>query len=94
MVDAALNMLGPDLELLTEIMLDLGAKHSRYGVRPQMFPIMGICLIETVDELCGGISAAEKAAWRDTYGALSGDMLQGQKQLSLSKLPSNASSCL
>lgn len=31
MLDTALNMLGPDIELLTEIMLDLGSKHVRYG---------------------------------------------------------------
>ena len=27
MIDKALGMLGPDIELLTEILLDLGAKH-------------------------------------------------------------------
>jgi hypothetical protein len=41
MLDTVLNMLGPDIELLTEIMLDLGAKHLRYGVKPDMFPRMG-----------------------------------------------------
>jgi hypothetical protein len=40
-LDTALNMLGPDIELLTEIMLDLGVKHVTYGVKPEYFPIMG-----------------------------------------------------
>jgi hypothetical protein len=31
MIDTALNMLGPDIELLTEIMTELGLKHVRYG---------------------------------------------------------------
>jgi hypothetical protein len=31
MIDTALNMLGPDIELLTEIMTELGIKHVRYG---------------------------------------------------------------
>jgi hemoglobin-like flavoprotein len=40
-LDTALNMLGPDIELLTEIMLDLGVKHVTYGVKHEYFPIMG-----------------------------------------------------
>jgi hypothetical protein len=31
MIDKALGMLGPDIELLTEILLDLGQKHVGYG---------------------------------------------------------------
>ena len=31
MIDKALGMLGPDIELLTEIMLELGQKHVGYG---------------------------------------------------------------
>jgi hypothetical protein len=34
MIDKALSMLGPDIELLTEILLELGEKHVRYGVKP------------------------------------------------------------
>ena len=37
MIDKALGMLGPDIELLTEILLDLGAKHVGYGVKPGEF---------------------------------------------------------
>jgi hypothetical protein len=29
MIDKALGMLGPDIELLTEILLDLGIKHVK-----------------------------------------------------------------
>jgi hypothetical protein len=38
MIDKALGMLGPDIELLTEILLDLGKKHVNYGVKPEFFP--------------------------------------------------------
>ena len=31
MIDTSLSMLGPDIELLTEIMEELGIKHIRYG---------------------------------------------------------------
>ena len=37
MLDASLGMLGPDIELLTEIMVELGFKHWRFGVAPDMY---------------------------------------------------------
>ena len=82
MIDTSLNMLGPDIELLTEIMLELGSKHVRYGVTVNMFPIMGECLIETLEETLekGTITEAAAAAWTETYDALSGDMIQAQKE--------------
>ena len=37
MIDKAFGMLGPDIELLTEILMDLGQKHVRFGVKPGTF---------------------------------------------------------
>jgi hypothetical protein len=35
-------MLGPDMELLTDILIDLGAKPVAYGVKTEdYYPIMG-----------------------------------------------------
>lgn len=79
MIDAAINMLGPDIELLTEIMTELGLKHIRYGVKPDHFPKMGIALMQTLEELLEDSwtdSVAE--AWRETYEALSTDMVLAQ----------------
>ena len=86
MIDTAINMLGPDIELLTEIMTELGVKHVRYGVKPHMFPVMGEALIHTlsvtlVDEMTD--DAVE--AWRKTYGALSSDMIKAQTRRSSTK---------
>lgn len=81
MLDTALNMLGPDIELLTEIMLELGTKHIRYGVKPEYFPVMGECLIETLDEvLKEQITDTIKDAWEETYKALSSDMIRAMAQ--------------
>ena len=78
MLDTALNMLGPDLELLSEIMLDLGAKHVRFGVRPEMFPQMGDALLLALEAtLKDEFTPPIKEAWIETYGALSGDMVRG-----------------
>ena len=90
MIDTALQMLGPDIELLTEIMLELGTKHIRYGVKPAMFPIMGECLIETLEETLGEMQPDVKEAWIETYDALSGDMVKAQLNVNQRRSGSNS----
>jgi hemoglobin-like flavoprotein len=82
MLDTALNMLGPDIELLTDILQDLGAKHVRYGVKPEMFGIMGDALIKTLQETLGGGLMTESCieAWKKTYDELSRDMIKAMKE--------------
>jgi hemoglobin-like flavoprotein len=87
MIDKALGMLGPDIELLTEILLDLGAKHVTYGVKPEYFPSMGRALLFAVKERLGDDYTDEvKDAWVEVYGALSYDMIRGQKGVEKSDL--------
>lgn len=77
MIDTSLNMLGPDIELLAEIMAELGKKHVVYGVKPEMFPIMGDALIWTLKESLGDkLTDDHEVAWKETYGALSSDMIR------------------
>jgi hemoglobin-like flavoprotein len=82
MIDKALGMLGPDIELLTEILMDLGMKHVKYGVKPEYFPSMGRSLVFTVEAMLGEdeFSRDVKDAWVEVYGALSYDMIRAQKQ--------------
>jgi hemoglobin-like flavoprotein len=82
MLDTALNMLGPDIELLTEIMTKLGDKHVRYGVTSEMFPIMGDALIHTFETILkADFTEPVKEAWLQTYSALSQDMLGAQAKV-------------
>ena len=77
MLDTALNMLGPDIELLSEIMAELGQKHVRYGVKPEYFPVMGDALDHTLTiHLPKIYDDSAKEAWKATYGALSQDMIK------------------
>jgi hypothetical protein len=79
MLDTSLNMLGPDIELLTDIMTKLGDQHVRYGVKPEMFPIMGDALIHTFKTILkADFTEPIKEAWLQTYSALSQDMLRAQ----------------
>ena len=84
MIDRALGMLGPNTEILTEIMLDLGEKHVRYGVKPEYFASMGRALIHAVASNLDKENFTEeiKADWHEGYGALSYDMIRGQRRLS------------
>ena len=82
MIDKALSMLGPDIEILTEILMELGEKHVRYGVKPEYFPSMGRALIESVGEQLGdSFTPSMKADWVEVYGALSYDMIRAQKNV-------------
>lgn len=82
MFDTALNLLGPDIELLTEMMEELGVKHSRYGVKPRYFPLMRDALIETLKETLGpDFTLPIEKSWEETFDALSGDMIRTQKAL-------------
>ena len=79
MLDTALNMLGPDTELITEIMLDLGSKHVRYGVKAEMFLPMRDALLVTLKTLLGDKFTGQlKEAWIVTYDSLSQDMIRAQ----------------
>lgn len=81
MLDTALNMLGPDTDLLNDILAELGQKHVRYGVRPEMFPVMGVCLIDTLEEVLKDtvMTPSVKEAWSVTYKSLSDEMIKAQK---------------
>eukprot|EP00523_Entomoneis_sp_CCMP467_P013623 CAMPEP_0168792060 /NCGR_PEP_ID=MMETSP0725-20121227/14318_1 /TAXON_ID=265536 /ORGANISM="Amphiprora sp., Strain CCMP467" /LENGTH=192 /DNA_ID=CAMNT_0008842679 /DNA_START=82 /DNA_END=660 /DNA_ORIENTATION=- len=81
MLDTALNMVGPDIELLTEIMLELGSKHVRYGVKPEMFPIMGEAIIVAMSSaLKERFTDDVEEAWKETFHELSTDMIRGMAE--------------
>lgn len=81
MIDRALGMLGPDIELLTEILSDLGKKHVKYGVKPEYFPSMGRALLETIADNLHEDQFTEdiRADWLEIYTALSYDMIRARK---------------
>ena len=74
--DSSLQMLGPDIELLTEINHELGARHVKYGVTPAMYHFMGEAVIFTMKEMLGDkFDADMQNAWKLVYSELSGDIL-------------------
>mmetsp|Transcript_7010 Transcript_7010/g.19031 ORF Transcript_7010/g.19031 Transcript_7010/m.19031 type:complete len:158 (+) Transcript_7010:364-837(+) len=80
MLDQAISLLGPDIETLTEILIDLGESHVRYGVKPHMYGPMGEALIETLGDMLGDQFTDEiKASWIEVYQAFSYDMIRGAR---------------
>lgn len=76
MLDTSLQMLGPDIELLTEINHELGMRHIRYGVTKSMYAFMGEALIFTLDMFLGDSFTKEKReAWEDIFCQLTKDIL-------------------
>ena len=84
MFDVSLNMLGPDRELLSEIMLSLGKKHVRYGVTPDMFPAMGEALLYALEAALQKfdypLSDKVRKSWKEVYGILVEEMIEGMQE--------------
>jgi nitric oxide dioxygenase len=78
MLDAAVNMLGPDLEPLTEVLEDLGSRHVVYGVLPVHYPIVGQALLATLEAALGDAwTPTVKAGWIGIYQFISLTMIRG-----------------
>lgn len=81
MVDRAINLLGPDIELLTDILLELGEQHYAFGVEPSFYPPMGAALLKVLQKFIGDKFTDEvKDAWLETYQALAYDMIRAKKR--------------
>jgi len=77
MLDRALNMLGPDAELLTDVMADLGKKHVKMGITDaSYYEVMGESLLLALSNILGKDFTPEmEESWTIVYGELSGAML-------------------
>lgn len=77
MFDSALNLLGPDDELLTEVLYDLGKRHVRYGVEPFMYKVMEGALMYALEKHLepNHFTKHVKEAWQQVYRGLAGDMV-------------------
>jgi hemoglobin-like flavoprotein len=79
MLDMAVDMLGPDLEVVEEQLYDLGKSHTKYGVSPKHFELMGKALVVTLQKVLGRRSFTEQTAkaWKEIYEFMSMTMIQG-----------------
>lgn len=76
-VDQAVDMLGPDLEVLANVLIDLGEKyHNDYGMQPEYYSVLGRALIDQLEEMLGhdAFGLHTKSCWMQVYGALAADI--------------------
>jgi len=80
MLDAAINMVGPDEELFFEMMHSLGEKHKTYGVTPAMLPNMGSAIMDALEKsLKDSFKDSIKDAWSEVFESISTNMVKGMK---------------
>ena len=78
MLDAAVNMLGPDLEPATKALTRLGAVHIAFGVLPAHYGIVGEALVHTLKTALGeGWTPLVAKGWTMIFGFVSTAMMAG-----------------
>jgi hemoglobin-like flavoprotein len=79
MLDMAVHMLGPDMDIVEEQMYDLGSSHERYGVTPEHFDLMGQALIHTLKMVLGPRSFMDRTeqSWQEIYSFMTKTMIKG-----------------
>mmetsp|Transcript_29378 Transcript_29378/g.68430 ORF Transcript_29378/g.68430 Transcript_29378/m.68430 type:complete len:84 (+) Transcript_29378:374-625(+) len=77
MFDSVLQMLGPDTELLEEILKQVGKRHKDFGVAHSYFPYMGQSITFALKEKMGSsFTDDHKDAWDEVYEELSSEILK------------------
>ena len=75
--DASLNLMGPDYEMLEEILTELGQRHVGYGVKAHYFPFMGKAIMYALeDTLQDKWTDEARAAWNEVYQEISGTIMK------------------
>ena len=71
-----------DLDSVTPKLRDLGARHVRYGARPEHYPVVGEVLIASMAEIAGKAWTREyELAWTEAFAVVSAAMLDGANSL-------------
>lgn len=81
-MDHAVGMLGPSIDMLTEILIELGQQHVKYGVKPAYYPPMGRALLEMMEEILGPevFTPEIKDSWVDCFQTMAYDMAQAGRK--------------
>jgi Globin len=76
--DTAVQLLGPDLHPLQEVLFDLGKRHVHMKAQPEFWPIVGEALFLVFEEQLGERFHDDfRTAWTVMYNFLGYNMIQG-----------------
>lgn len=78
MLDSVFALLGPDMDSLTEILGQLGKRHTQYGVKASYIPFMGKAIISTLKELLHekGWNDRVEESWVTVYDELGDEIMR------------------
>lgn len=71
LLDSILQMLGPDVEFIEEILGQIGSRHAKMGVSPSFFPFLGQAFIWAMEKTLGEMTDEQKESWEEVYDAIS-----------------------
>lgn len=80
MFDSVIDMLGPNADMLQEVLIDLGRTQNKRGVKLEHYPAMGIALIEALRQLDKKFTLETEMCWRQVYLGVSLDMSKAARQ--------------
>ena len=77
LLDSILQMLGPDVEFIEEILSQIGGRHAKMGVSPSFFPFLGQAFVWAMEQTIGEEMTEEhKESWEEVYDAISGQIVK------------------
>jgi neuroglobin len=69
MLDSILSLLGPDLDMVQEVLGGLGERHKRHGVQKEFFVLLVDALCLALHDILGEAwTDATRQAWREVFG--------------------------
>jgi len=81
MIDCVVAFLGPNLDSIEDYLLDLGARHIRYGVRAIDVPAMGHAAILAMKQVLGDkFTESDEKDWAAIFRVVAETMVEGMKQ--------------
>jgi nitric oxide dioxygenase len=70
-----------DLENVAPFLIKLGARHVRYGVRPEHFDVGGEALLWTLEQGLGEAFTPDvREAWAEAWNVVAGAMVSGMRE--------------
>lgn len=77
MVGGVFHLLGPDADMMDDVLVDLGRRHKRLGVKKEYFAVFGEALFKTLSDLLQShYTTAVDKAWREVFGGLSAGIIR------------------
>ena len=71
-----------DLDSVIPKLRDMGARHVRYGARPEHYPVVGEILIASMAVIAGEAWTVEyELAWTEAFAVVAGVMLDGANRV-------------